>query len=476
MTDNDPIEMFKSGKLAMWYDGSYDAAQYNKTEGLNADVAPLPAGPKGKATVIHGLANVIYAKTEHPEQAWEFLKFLGSEQANRIQAESGAVIPAYEGLQDSWVKSMPKLNLQAFIDQLPDARPYPVSKNTAAWARPETDAITKAFSDGQDVEAIARGPVAGEVSTLGRAVAAEAAARPATRRRLRDRDWVWGYAMIAPLVLGLGLFYLWPVAQSVYFSFTEWTLFGDATWIGLRNYEQVLTDPANLRALRNTFVYGGLSLLGIPLSIAVAALLGTRGLKLVSLYRTLYFLPVVTMPAAVAMIWTWLYNGDYGLVNYLLSLVGVEGTSWIANPSTALYALVAVGVWTQVGYNAVIFMAGLQAIPRHLYEAAPAVAQRVLRVRAQRDQRPADVRPGLPDAAPGQPGPGGDADHRLAVLLPRLRGGRQGVRGGHGRRAHGQHPGADRRPVPGPEEVGALCVTAGSGPSTWSSPSVRPRW
>ncbi|MBB6345329.1 ABC transporter substrate-binding protein [Nonomuraea muscovyensis] len=156
MTDNDPIEMFKSGKLAMWYDGSYDAAQYNKTEGLNADVAPLPAGPKGKATVIHGLANVIYAKTEHPEQAWEFLKFLGSEQANRIQAESGAVIPAYEGLQDSWVKSMPKLNLQAFIDQLPDARPYPVSKNTAAWARPETDAITKAFSDGQDVEAIAR--------------------------------------------------------------------------------------------------------------------------------------------------------------------------------------------------------------------------------------------------------------------------------------------------------------------------------
>ncbi|MFG3441920.1 carbohydrate ABC transporter permease [Nonomuraea sp. NPDC047897] len=208
------------------------------------------------------------------------------------------------------------------------------------------------------------------MSTLGRAVAGEAAARPVTRRRLRDRDWVWGYAMIAPLVLGLGLFYLWPVAQSIYYSFTEWTLFGDATWVGLRNYAEVLTDPANARALRNTFVYGGLSLLGIPLSIAVAALLGTRGLKLVSLYRTLYFLPVVTMPAAVAMIWTWLYNGDYGLVNYLLSLVGIQGTSWIANPSTALYALVAVGVWTQIGYNAVIFMAGLQAIPRHLYEAA----------------------------------------------------------------------------------------------------------
>ncbi|GAA3151756.1 carbohydrate ABC transporter permease [Nonomuraea roseoviolacea] len=208
------------------------------------------------------------------------------------------------------------------------------------------------------------------MSTAGRAVAVKAAARPATRRRLRDRDWVWGYAMIAPLVLGLAVFYLWPVVQSVYYSFTEWTLFGDATWVGLRNYEQLFTDPANGRALRNTFVYGGLSLLGIPLSIAVAALLGTRGLRLVSLYRTLYFLPVVTMPAAVAMIWTWLYNGDYGLVNYLLSLVGIHGASWIAEPSTALYALVAVGIWTQIGYNAVIFMAGLQSIPSHLYEAA----------------------------------------------------------------------------------------------------------
>ncbi|MER7503312.1 sugar ABC transporter substrate-binding protein [Nonomuraea pusilla] len=156
MTDNDPIEMFKSGKLAMWYDGSYDAPQYAKTEGLDADVAPLPAGPKGKATVIHGLANVVYAKTKHPKEAWEFLKFLGSEQANKIQAESGAVIPAYEGLQDTWVKSMPNVHLQAFIDQLPDARPYPVSKNTAGWSAAEIDAITKAFSDGQDVGTVAK--------------------------------------------------------------------------------------------------------------------------------------------------------------------------------------------------------------------------------------------------------------------------------------------------------------------------------
>ncbi|MDP9870099.1 MULTISPECIES: ABC transporter substrate-binding protein [Streptosporangium] len=156
MTDTSPVELFQNGKLAMWTDGSYDATTYSGTEGLNADVAPLPAGPKRKATVIHGLANVIYAKTEHPAEAWEFVKFLASEQANRIQAETGAVIPAYEGLADTWVKSMPKFNLQVFVDQVDDSVPYPISKNTAAWSTAELDAITKAFSGGQDLEAGAK--------------------------------------------------------------------------------------------------------------------------------------------------------------------------------------------------------------------------------------------------------------------------------------------------------------------------------
>ncbi|MER5321312.1 carbohydrate ABC transporter permease [Streptosporangium roseum] len=202
------------------------------------------------------------------------------------------------------------------------------------------------------------------------AVARAATARAEPRRRLRDHEWFWGYAMIAPLVLGLGVFYLWPIVQSVYYSFTDWTLFGDSTWAGLANYRELFTDPENAEALKNTFVYAAWSLAGIPLSILVAALLNTRGLRLVSFYRTIYFLPVVTMPAAVALIWRWLYNGDYGLINYVLSLAGIQGRSWIAEPSTALYAVVVVGIWMSVGYNAVIFMAGLQGIPRHLYEAA----------------------------------------------------------------------------------------------------------
>lgn len=202
------------------------------------------------------------------------------------------------------------------------------------------------------------------------AVPAAEVARPVVRRRLRDREWVWGYLLIAPLTLGLGVFYLWPMLQSVYYSFTEWTLFGDSSWVGLANYTKLFDDPAVGKALRNTFVYSALILLGIPISVVVAALLNSKGLRLVGLYRTLYFLPVVTMPAAIAMVWAWLYNGDFGLFNYLLSLVGITGKSWVADPSTALYAVVVMAIWAAIGYNAVIFMAGLQAIPQHLYEAA----------------------------------------------------------------------------------------------------------
>lgn len=183
-------------------------------------------------------------------------------------------------------------------------------------------------------------------------------------------DWPWAYLMIAPTGLGLAVFYLWPVVQTVYFSFTEWGAFGGHTWVGFANYTTLFQDPAVGQALRNTFVYSGLVLLGVPLSIVLAVLLNTPKLRGVSVYRTLYFLPVVTMPAAVAMLWRWIYNGDYGLLNYGLSLFGVDGPYWVSDGRVVLYAMAVVGVWTLIGYNAVIFLAGLQGIPQHYYEAA----------------------------------------------------------------------------------------------------------
>jgi multiple sugar transport system permease protein len=176
--------------------------------------------------------------------------------------------------------------------------------------------------------------------------------------------------MIAPLMLGLAVFYLWPIVQTLYFSFTEWGPFGGHTWSGLENYRRLVADEEVRGAIWNTLRFTFFSLVGIPLAVLFATLLNRKGVRGVGFYRALFFLPVVTLPAAVAMVWRYLLNGDFGIVNYLLSLVGVDGPSWVGDERFALYSLVAVGVWGSLGYNIVILLAGLQTIPQEMYEAS----------------------------------------------------------------------------------------------------------
>lgn len=188
-----------------------------------------------------------------------------------------------------------------------------------------------------------------------------------TRKR---SDYFWAYLMIAPTMLGLFIFYLWPIVQNFYFSFTEWGAFGQYEWTGLDNYKRLLEDATLLQAFKNTSIYIIFTVpIGIFLSIIVAVLLN-QNIKGKSIYRTLYFLPVITMPAAIAMVWKWLYNADYGMFNYLLSLARIEGPQWVSDPSIALYSIIAVAIWSGIGYNMVIFLSGLQGIPKMYYEAA----------------------------------------------------------------------------------------------------------
>jgi len=135
MTDTTPEDMFTSGKVAMYWSGSWSAVAYNENEAVadHVDVAPLPEGPAGNQSVIHGLANAVNAASAHKDAAKEFALFASGEKASQIQAEAGAVIPAFNGTQQTWVDSMPDYNLQVFIDALDTAVPYPASQNTAAW-------------------------------------------------------------------------------------------------------------------------------------------------------------------------------------------------------------------------------------------------------------------------------------------------------------------------------------------------------
>ncbi|MFT4234679.1 MAG: sugar ABC transporter permease [Microbacterium sp.] len=192
----------------------------------------------------------------------------------------------------------------------------------------------------------------------------------ARRRRKPGASSLWALVFLGPTALGLGVFYLWPTVRTFIISFTKTGPFGGSEWVGLENYQRLLQDPELLGALRNTAIYTVIALIGIPIAVAIAALLNAKGLKGRSTYRTLYFIPVVTMPAAIALVWRMIYNGDYGVLNSGLKLIGIEGRSWLTDPHTALVAIAVVGIWAGLGTNIVIFLAGLQGIPETVMEAA----------------------------------------------------------------------------------------------------------
>nr|MBA2680769.1 sugar ABC transporter substrate-binding protein [Ktedonobacteraceae bacterium] len=153
MTDTPPVSMFESGKVAMMYAGSWQTLElaHNEYTKDKVDVAVLPQG-KQRATVIHGLGNVISAGTKNAQAAWEFDKFLGSKDAADIQARTGTVIPAYNGTQSAWAKSLPQYHLQAYIDELPYAVPYPISKNTDAWVNAQDKVLGQVWTGSLTVE------------------------------------------------------------------------------------------------------------------------------------------------------------------------------------------------------------------------------------------------------------------------------------------------------------------------------------
>lgn len=148
MTDTSPVDFFQSGKVAMYQDGSWAPRMYADNADIadKVDVAPLSSGPAGNQSVIHGLANVANAKSKHLDIAKKFAAFASGEQGADIMAETGAVIPAFNGKQQAWVKSLPQYDLQVYIDAVKTAVPYPVSKNTSAWGSIESEILTKVWA------------------------------------------------------------------------------------------------------------------------------------------------------------------------------------------------------------------------------------------------------------------------------------------------------------------------------------------
>jgi multiple sugar transport system permease protein len=198
------------------------------------------------------------------------------------------------------------------------------------------------------------------------------AARAATTRR----PWPWGrrvpfgYLYVAPVIIWFFGFNLFPIALGLALSLTDWNILAPPNFVGLANYATLFGDALFWKSMENTLYYAVVSVgLGTILALLLALALNQR-LRAVGVYRTIFFLPAVTALIAVAMVWRWLYDTEYGVINWVLSLVGIPPLRWLDDPRLAMLAVILMSVWRSAGFNTIIFLAGLQGIPTEYQEAA----------------------------------------------------------------------------------------------------------
>jgi multiple sugar transport system permease protein len=189
-------------------------------------------------------------------------------------------------------------------------------------------------------------------------------------RSLRARDTFWFYVFASPWIIGFVVFYLGPMLASAYLSLTNYSVLMPTTFVGLYNYEQMLQDETLRLAIFNTAYY---TLLAVPLgaivSLAVAVLLNRRDIRGRSFFRAAFYIPSIMPIVALSILWIWLLQPRFGLINSFLDIFGINGPNWLGDPAWSKMGLVLMSL-TGIGFNMVIFLAALQGVPSHLYEAA----------------------------------------------------------------------------------------------------------
>ena len=178
--------------------------------------------------------------------------------------------------------------------------------------------------------------------------------------------YVWGYLMVAPTIIGLIVLNIVPFFQTIYMSFSKSKAFGAYQFCGLENYIEMFKSPEFWKATWNSIYFCILTVpIGVFLALLVAVLLNAK-IKGKTAFRAIYFLPMVVAPAAVAMVWKWLFNTEYGILNSLLG----KNIRWLTDPKIVLITCAIVAIWSAIGYDAVLLLSGIQNISRTLYEAA----------------------------------------------------------------------------------------------------------
>lgn len=192
----------------------------------------------------------------------------------------------------------------------------------------------------------------------------------AKRSWLARREEIEGFLCISPWLVGFLVFLVFPILLSIYLSFTDYDYVSAPKFVGLANYQRALQhDPLFWHSLKVTFLYAAMALpLELVFSFGLALLLNRQG-RGMSIYRTIYYLPAILPLVAVSILWTWVFNSQYGILNWGLSLFGIQGPAWLSDPDWALFALVIMSLWG-IGRAMIIYLAGLQNINPELHDAA----------------------------------------------------------------------------------------------------------
>ena len=395
---SDAQNPFITGRVAMIVLDVGELSMIQKYgKGLDWGAAPCPYADDGApATWSGGFSMVIPRGARCAEGGWAFSRFILSQESQRFMATSSNKLPARRSAAND-----PFFRESAFwrlaVDQMKYSHYRPVTpvgqaiatemvmavdwvvhdKMTAAEALDVATRESQKELDRFMAEAagtpvdwrLIGGALGGGIALL-LAVRGWYSWRRVRAAKLHRRQAIAGYLFAGPAILGLALFMVGPILLSVIYSFTRYEILTPATWQGLENYRRLFVeDRFFLTALWNTFYFAAVS---VPVNIALAlglALLLNREIGGRSFYRTFFYLPSVVPAVAGSLLWAWLFNGEYGLVNVVLDYLGLPNVPWLTSEYWSKPALILMGLW-QVGGGMIIFLAALQGVPRTLYEAA----------------------------------------------------------------------------------------------------------
>ena len=191
------------------------------------------------------------------------------------------------------------------------------------------------------------------------------------RKKLRFKsEWAWAWLMVAPVIIGLIVLNIYPFIDSIIMSLYKSQGLVPAKFVGLQNYVKMFKDKQIWQSTWNSFYFVILTVpVGVFIALLLAVLLNSK-IKGRDAYRCIYFLPMVVAPAAVAMVWRWIFNAEVGILNQMLSVFGIRGPNWLSDPNLAIVSIAIIAIWSAVGYDLVMILAGLQSISASYYEAA----------------------------------------------------------------------------------------------------------